>query len=120
MIYNHEHSVQVIEREDVNGGPALEVDDGLNKKNNSDEYCDGITLPLSISRTTIDHDVPYILINIQADLSRSTRTNSDKNEQLFHSFVTNNSFDVNPINRNLTKNSAPNPTTNTIQHNTRI
>ena len=121
MINNHEHSVQVIEREDVNGGPALKVDDGLNKNNTSDVYCNEITLPLSIPRKTIDHDVPYILaINSQVDLSRSTRTNSDKKEQLFHSFVTNNSSDINPINKNLTKKSAPNPTKNTIQHNTRI
>ena len=31
MTNNHEHSAQIIEREDVNGGPALEVDDGLKK-----------------------------------------------------------------------------------------
>ena len=120
MTNNHEHSVQVIEREDGNGGPTLEVDDELNENNNSDVYCNEIALPLSMPRTTIYHDVPYIIINSQADLSRSTRTNSDKKVQLSHSFVTNNSSDVNPINKNLTKNSAPNPTTNTIKHNTRI
>ena len=116
MINNHEHSVQVIEREDVNGGPALKVDDGLNKNNTSDVYCNEITLPLSIPRKTIDHDVPYILaINSQVDLSRSTRTNSDKKEQLFHSFVTNNSSDINPINKDLTK--TVRPTQQRIQSN---
>ena len=121
MINNHKHSVQVIEREDVNGGLALKVNDRLNKNNTSDVYYNEITLPLSIPHKTTDHDVPYILpINSQGDLSRSTRTNSDKKEQLFHSFVTNNSSDINPINKTFTKNSASNPTKNIIQHNTRI
>ena len=121
MINNHKHSVQVIEREDVNGGLALKVNDRLNKNNTSDVYYNEITLPLSIPHKTTDHDVPYILpINSQGNLSRSTRTNSDKKEQLFHSFVTNNSSNINPINKKITKNSASNPTKNTIQHNTRI
>ena len=108
MINNHEQSVQVIEREVVNGGPALKVDDGLNKYNTSDVYCNEITLPISIPRKVIYHDVPYILpINSQADLCRSTRTNSDTKEQLFHSFVTNNSSDVNPINKTLQKTARP-------------
>ena len=121
MINNHKHSVQVIEREDVNGGLALKVNDRLNKNNTSDVYYNEITLPLSIPHKTTDHDVPYILpINSQGNLSRSTRTNSDKKEQLFHSFVTNNSSNINPINKKITKNSASNPTKNKIQHNTRI
>ena len=108
MINNHEQSVQVIEREVVNGGPALKVDDGLNKYNTSDVYCNEITLPISIPRKAIYHDVPYILpINSQADLCRSTRTNSDTKEQLFHSFVTINSSDVNPIKTILRKTARP-------------
>ena len=102
--------------------PALKVDAGLNKNTYiSDVYCNEMTSPLSITRKTKDHDVPFILpINRQADLSRSIRPNSEKKEQQFHSFVNINSSAVNPINKNLQKNSAPNPIQHTTQHNTRI
>ena len=80
-----------------------------------------MTSPLSITRKTKDHDAPFILpINRQADLSLSIRPNSEKKEQQFHSLVNINSSAVNPINKNLQKNSAPNPIQHTTQHNTRI
>ena len=65
---------------------------------------------LSITSKRKDHDIPCILpINSQADLSRSIQTKSEKKEQQFQSFVNINSSAVKSINKNLPKNSAPNP-----------
>ena len=47
-----------------------------------------MTPPLSITSTTKDYDVPFILpINSQADLSRSIRLQSETKAQQFQSFV---------------------------------